>query len=69
MGEIMHMCMLMGQVCVAGDVAMRGKEENDWSSVLRREGVGSGVQWRGWPESRARAVHNTRRKDGHRYRE
>ena len=65
----MHMFTLMGQVCVAADVAMRGKEENDCSSALRREGVGSGVQWRGWPESRARAVPNTRRKDGHRCRE
>ena len=27
-----------------GDVVMKRKKENDWTSALRREGVGSSVQ-------------------------
>ena len=64
MEETIHMCPLTRKFCAEGDVVMK-RTENDWTSALWREGVGSSVQQRGWPESRTRAVCNTRRKGGH----
>lgn len=43
MEETIHMCPLTRKFCAEGDVVMKRKE-NDWTSALRREGVGSSVQ-------------------------
>lgn len=44
MEEIIHMCPLTRKFCAEGDVVMKRKKENDWTSALRREGVGSSIQ-------------------------